>query len=166
MTATTTATLATDFTLQTPSGEPLPLSRWTGHPMLIVNTASRCGFTPQYAALQQLWTDYESRGLVVLGVPSNDFGRQEPGTDAEIGAFCTTRFAATFPLAAKTSVTGPDATPLFRWLANEAGALGKPRWNFFKYLVDRHGHLHEWFASITKPDSAKVRHAIERCLAA
>lgn len=158
-------TSATDFTLQTPSGEPLPLSQWAGRPILVVNTASRCGFTPQYAGLQRLWTEYGPRGLVVLGVPSNDFGGQEPGTDAEIGAFCTTRFAATFPLAAKARVSGPDATPLFHWLAEQAGALGKPRWNFFKYLVGRDGRFRDWFASTTGPDSTKLRAAVERCLA-
>ena len=84
--------LATDFTLSTPDGAPLPLSQYAGRPMLVVNTASRCGFTPQYEGLQRLWVEYENRGLLVLGVPSNDFGGQEPGTDAEIGAFCTARF--------------------------------------------------------------------------
>ena len=158
-------TLATDFTLSTPQGAPLPLSDYAGRPMLVVNTASRCGFTPQYQGLQELWTEYGPRGLVVLGVPSNDFGGQEPGTDAEIGAFCTMRFAATFPLAAKAHVRGPEAVPLFRWLAGEAGVLGQPRWNFFKYLIGRDGRFDTWFASVTKPGSARLRQAVERSLA-
>ena len=155
-------TLATDFTLSTPQGAPMPLSQFAGRPMLVVNTASKCGFTPQYQGLQSLWTEYESQGLVVLGVPSNDFGNQEPGTDAEIGAFCTTRFATTFPLAAKAHVRGPEAIPLFQWLATQAGALGRPRWNFYKYVIAPDGSLARWFSSITKPDARPLRATIER----
>ena len=158
-------TLATDFTLSTPQGAPMPLSQFAGRPMLVVNTASKCGFTPQYQGLQSLWTEYEPQGLVVLGVPSNDFGNQEPGTDAEIGAFCTTRFATTFPLAAKAHVRGPEAIPLFQWLANEAGVLGHPRWNFYKYLISRDGTLATWFGSTITPASSRLRQAIERTLA-
>ena len=158
-------TLATDFTLSTPQGAPLPLSQYAGRPMLVVNTASRCGFTPQYEGLQALWTEYEPRGLVVLGVPSNDFGNQEPGTDDEIATFCTTRFAATFPLAAKAHVRGAEATPLFQWLAQEAGLLGQPRWNFYKYLIARDGTFATWFGSTTTPTSSRLRQAIEATLA-
>ena len=159
-------TLATDFTLATPAGDPLPLSQYAGRPMLVVNTASQCGFTPQYEGLQRLWTEYGDKGLLVLGVPSNDFGGQEPGTDAEIGAFCATRFAATFPLAAKAHVKGRNAVPLFQWLAAEAGALGQPRWNFYKYVIGRDGRLAAWFGSVTKPGSPRLRQAIEHTLAA
>ena len=153
-------TSARDFSLDTPGG-PLDLAQFAGHPILVVNTASLCGFTPQYAGLQALYTEYKPRGLVVLAVPSNDFGRQEPGDPT----VCTTRFATSFPVAAKAHVTGKQAIPLFQWLAQEAGALGRPRWNFYKYLIDRDGSLSTWFGSITKPESTKLRGAIERVLA-
>ena len=153
-------TSAADFSLDAPGG-PLDLRQFAGHPILVVNTASLCGFTPQYAGLQALYAEYKPRGLVVLGVPSNDFGRQEPGDPT----VCTARFATSFPVAGKAHVTGQAAIPLFQWLAREAGALGRPRWNFYKYLIDREGQLATWFGSVTKPSSLRLRAAIERCLA-
>ena len=158
-------TTAFDFTLSTLRGAPLPLSDFAGRPMLIVNTASLCGFTPQYQGLQKLWTDYGDRGLLVLGVPSNDFGNQEPGDADAIGACCNGRFGVTFPIAAKERVKGPAATPLFRWLADQAGFMGQPRWNFYKYVIGRDGQFVQWFGSLTKPEAPRVRITIERCLA-
>jgi len=155
---------AFDFTLQSQAGPPLPLAAYAGRPLLIANTASRCGFTPQYAGLQRVWEAYRDRGLTVLGVPSNDFGAQEPGTDADIGAFCQRNYGVGFPMAAKVPVTGREAHPLFRFLAAEGGVLARPRWNFYKYLVGRDGRLAAWFTSVTKPDAARVRAAIERAL--
>ncbi len=155
---------AFDFTLQGQAGAPLPLAAYAGHPMLIANTASRCGFTPQYAGLQRVWETYKGQGLTVLGVPSNDFGAQEPGTDAEIGAFCQRNYGVGFPMAAKVPVTGPEAHPLFRFLAAEGGALARPRWNFYKYLIGRDGRLAAWFTSVASPDAARVRAAVERAL--
>ncbi len=154
------------LTLPALRGGELHLADYAGHPVLVVNTASLCGFTPQYAGLETLHETYRDRGLVVLAVPSNDFGRQEPGDDASIAATCDARFRITFPVAAKAEVTGPGATPLFRWLAEQAGPLGRPRWNFYKYLLARDGTLHTWFGSVTRPDAPRLRRAVERCLAA
>ncbi len=158
-------TRATDFTLPGLDGHPIALAAYAGRPMLIVNTASLCGFTPHYAGLQNLWEEYGAGGLLVLGVPSDDFGHQEPGDAGSIRQ-CTARFRAGFPLAAKAHVRGPQATPLFRWLAEEAGWLGRPRWNFYKYLIGPDGRLSCWFPSPVRPGSPRLRRAIERCLAA
>ncbi|CUW46637.1 glutathione peroxidase [Novacetimonas hansenii] len=157
-------TCAYDFTLPALSGEPIDLSSLRGKPILIVNTASKCGFTPQYEGLQGLWTTWRSHDLTVLGVPSNDFGAQEPGNAQEIGAFCERNYHVTFPLAAKCHVRGPQATPLFRWLAQQGGFLARPRWNFYKYLIGRDGTLVNWFMSITPPESRRVRMAVERAV--
>ena len=151
-----------DFSLTTLKGEPYPLSALSGRPLLIVNTASQCGFTPQYAGLQKLhdrWGE-TADGLVVIGVPSNDFGQQEPGEAETIGAFCARNFGVTFPLMQKVHVKGRHAIPLFQWLAAEGGFLARPRWNFYKYLIDRQGRLAHWFASTTAPDSEKLARAI------
>ncbi|MBE7620066.1 redoxin domain-containing protein [Komagataeibacter sp. FXV2] len=157
-------TCAYDFTLPALSGEPIDLSTMRGKPILIVNTASKCGFTPQYEGLQGLWTTWRSHDLMVIGVPSNDFGAQEPGTAQEIGAFCERNYHVTFPLAAKCHVRGPQAIPLFRWLAQQGGFLARPRWNFYKYLIGRDGTLVNWFSSITSPESRRVRMAVERAV--
>jgi glutathione peroxidase len=153
--------MAHSFTFAAIDGSPLPLRRFEGRPVLVVNTASACGFTPQYAGLQRLWDTYRDKGLVVLGVPSNDFGRQEPLLEDEIAAFCRRRFAVTFPLAAKTHVTGHKAHAFYKWAESQAGWLGKPRWNFHKYLVDGEGRLVGWFSTITPPDARRLRKAIE-----
>ncbi len=155
-------TTAYDFRLRSLQGAPLDLAAYAGRPMLIVNTASLCAYTPQYAALQNLWEEHEGAGLVVLGVPSNDFGRQEPGAADEIATFCETRYRITFPLTEKVHVRGAAADPLFRWLAREAGLLGRPWWNFTKYLVGRDGKLADWFFCFTPPDTARVKRAVQR----
>ena len=151
-----------DFSLPALDGHTIDLAAHTG-PILLVNTASLCGFTPQSAGLQGLWERYAARGLLLVAVPSDDFGGQEPGDPASIGV-CTGRFGVGFPVAAKAHVRGEHATPLFRWLAAEAGWLGRPRWNFYKYLVGPDGHLVQWFGSTTKPDGPRLRTAIERIL--
>lgn len=152
---------AYDFAFTSIEGEPLPLSAFEGQVVLVVNTASRCGFTGQYADLQSVWQSYRDRGLVVLGVPSNDFGGQEPGTEAEIKTFCEVNFDVDFPMTAKVKVTGGGAHPFYKWAAQELGALAKPRWNFHKYLIGRDGRLTDWFSTPTAPTSRKVRRAIE-----
>ncbi len=119
--------------------------------VLVVNTASQCGFTPQYQGLQRLWQDYRDQGLVVLGVPSNDFGGQEPGSSHDVASFCEINYGVTFPLLDKQHVTGPNAHPLYQWANGQAGALGAPRWNFHKYLIGRDGRLRDWFASTRPP---------------
>jgi len=136
-----------------------------GKVVLVVNTASKCGFTPQYQGLEALWQAYRDRGLVVLGVPSNDFGAQEPGSDAEVVSFCQLNYGVGFPLLSKQVVSGRDAHPLYRWAAERTGPLGVPRWNFHKLLIGRDGTLIDWFASTTAPDAARLRSAIDAALA-
>ena len=159
--ARTTGT-AFDFSLQNLKGGELKLNAFAGKPLLIVNTASKCGFTPQYAGLEEIWKAHKKDGLVVLGVPSNDFAGQEPGTEKEIAAFCETNYGVDFPMAAKVHVAGSKAHPLFKFLATEGGFLAAPRWNFYKYLVGRDGHLKEWFSSFTSPTSDRFKRAVAK----
>jgi glutathione peroxidase len=153
-----------DFELKTLRGQPLPLAEHRGKAVLVVNTASKCGFTPQYKELEAIWQKYRDEGLLVIGVPSNDFAGQEPGNADEIEQFCEINFGVDFPLAEKVHVTGADAHPLFKWLGAEGGFLSKPRWNFYKYVIGRDGKLVDWFASTTAPGSAKVEKAIKKAL--
>lgn len=161
---TASAETAHDFSFTSIDGTPLPLSQFSGKAVLVVNTASACGFTPQYDDLQTLYDDYKDQGLVVLGVPSNDFGGQEPLLADGIKNFCEVNFNITFPLTDKASVRGDDAHPFYQWAAQELGALGKPRWNFHKYLIDPNGMLVQWFATPTSPTSSKVKSAVEKAL--
>jgi len=145
-------------------GRPLKLSDFAGGPILIVNTASFCGFTGQYEALQALYARYRNRGFTIVGVPSNDFGRQEPGTAEEIQAFCTGVYGVEFPLADKQTVHGADAHPFYRWALERLGPGSAPRWNFHKYLVGPDGALVAAFPTQTRPDAPEVIEAIERLL--
>ena len=154
-----------DFTLTGLDGKPMPLEQFKGHPVLLVNTASECGFTPQFEGLEKLWESYKSKGLIVIGVPSNDFGGQEPGVGQEIATFCQKNYGVTFPLADKSVVSGAEAIPVYQWASAQAGFLGKPRWNFHKYLFDKDGKLVEWFASTTEPQSKNVIAAVDAALA-
>ncbi len=163
-TAGTGATSAHDFSFTAIDGAPLPMADFQGKAVLVVNTASFCGFTGQYEALQALYDRFQDRGLVVLGVPSNDFGRQEPGSADEIKEFCEVNYQITFPLTEKQVVSGSDAHPFYRWAGDQVGTMGKPRWNFHKYLVGPDGELVDWFSTVTKPDSSKVVSAIEAVL--
>ena len=144
-------------------GKSIRLAEYAGKPILIVNTASQCGFTPQYAGLQELWTRYRERGLVVLGVPSNDFGGQEPGGSVDIEHTVQTH-GVTFPIAAKANVRGADPHPFYKWAASER-PLEAPRWNFHKYLVGRDGRIASSFPAAVTPTDAKLVAAIERQLA-
>jgi glutathione peroxidase len=155
---------ATDFTLPALKGGDIDMARFKGRPILVANTASLCGFTPQYAGLQRVWEDYRDDGLAVLAVPSPDFGGQEHADPARTAAICDATFHITFPVAAATHVVGPVATPLFRWLSDQAGVAGRPRWNFYKYVIGRDGRLVRWFGSLTRPDGPRVRATIERAL--
>jgi glutathione peroxidase len=146
------------------AGTPLPTADYAGHVVLLVNTASKCGFSPQYRGLEALWRRYRDRGLVVLGVPSNDFGGQEPGSDAEIGGFCQARFDVSFPLASKQIVSGPAAHPLYRFAAAQTGVLGTPCWNFHKILIGRDGRIVDWFSAVSGA-GAKLDRAVEDALA-
>jgi glutathione peroxidase len=146
-------------------GSPLPLSRFEGQVLLVVNTASFCGFTQQYSGLQALYERYADRGLVVLGVPANDFGFQEPGSNADIASFCQGGFNITFSLAEKQTVKGPGAHPFYRWVAETGGAGAAPRWNFHKVLVGADGALIATFPSQVAPMSREMTAAIEAALA-
>ncbi|WP_193171084.1 glutathione peroxidase [Nisaea nitritireducens] len=155
---------AHDFSFVSIEGDPLSMKEYAGQAVLVVNTASFCGFTKQYEGLQTLWERYKERGLVVLGVPSNDFGSQEPGTAAEIKEFCAVNFAVDFPMTEKQVVSGDQAHPFYRWAAKELGTLSKPRWNFYKILIAPDGKAIDWFASTTAPSSAKLIKAVEAAL--
>jgi glutathione peroxidase len=146
-------------------GTELPLSGWAGKPVLIVNTASYCGYTPQYRDLEALWQSYRDKGLVVLGVPSNDFGAQEPGSAAEIKTFCETNYSVDFPLADKVKVLGANAHPFYRWVAQELGEGAAPRWNFHKYLIGPDGTLAGTWPSSVRPTDAAITGEIDRLLA-
>jgi glutathione peroxidase len=152
------------FSFKSLEGKPMPLSQYAGKPMVIVNTASKCGFTPQYKGLEALWQANRDKGLVVLGVPSNDFGGQEPGTHDEIKSFCELRFGVDFPLTEKVAVTGSDAHPLFKWIAEKGGFLGRPHWNFYKYLIGPDGRFVDWYSSITAPQSGRFTKAVEKLM--
>ncbi|CAN5708848.1 hypothetical protein BH11PLA1_BH11PLA1_09290 [soil metagenome] len=154
------------FTLSDIDGKPAPLSAWRGKPLLLVNVASQCGYTPQYAGLEALHEKYASRGLVVVGVPSNDFGGQEPGSAAEIKDFCTSKFGVKFPMMSKVAVSGAKADPLYGFLATQPAPLGgAPKWNFTKFVTDRHGRVIARFDSKVTPDDPRLAAAIEKSLA-
>lgn len=155
-----------DFKLTGIDGKPMRLSQFKGHPVLLVNTASECGYTPQYEGLEKLYLNYKDKGLVIVGVPSNDFGGQEPGKASEIANFCKLNYGVTFPLADKTVVSGEKADPVYVWAGEKAGMLGKPTWNFHKYLFGRDGRFIDWFSTPTKPESEKIVSAVEAALAA
>lgn len=156
-----TGKTAYDFTFDAIDGTPLPMAQFKGKVLLVVNTASQCGFTPQYATLEKLYLQYKDKGLVVLGVPSNDFN-QETGSEKEIKTFCEVNYGVTFPLTSKTSVLGDGAHPFYRWAKEVLGAGAAPKWNFHKYLVDRQGRLVDYFGSMTSPGSGSVTQAVER----
>ena len=160
------AVTAYEFDATALDGSPQPLSDWHGKVLLIVNVASKCGFTPQYAGLEQLWRDYGDKGLVVLGFPCDQFGHQEPGDEAEIMNFCSLTYDVDFPMFAKVEVNGGGAHPLWKWLKDEKGGLlgiGAIKWNFTKFLVGRDGRVRKRYAPTDKPES--LARDIERALA-
>lgn len=152
-----------DFTMNTIDGNPQALSAYKGQVLLIVNTASKCGFTKQYAGLQLLYEKYKARGFTVLGFPANNFMGQEPGTNEEIQQFCTTRYNVTFPMFGKISVKGDNIHPLYAWLTSHPN--GAPvSWNFNKFLIGRDGNLIAHFGSRTAPEAEELAAAIEKAL--
>jgi glutathione peroxidase len=157
---------AHDFAFTSIEGGPLPFHQFDGKAVLVVNTASECGLTPQYAGLQRMYAKYKARGLVVLGVPSNNFGGQEPGSLAQIQTFCATNYRVAFPLTEKVDVVGPQVHPFYRWAAGELGAASAPKWNFHKYLVGPDGRLAGYFASEVAPDAPEITGAVEALLPA
>lgn len=157
-----------DFTLNSIDGQPTPLSSYKGKVVLLVNVASKCGFTPQYTALESVYEKYKDRGLVIVGIPANNFGAQEPGTNQEIKTFCSAKYHVTFPMMAKVSVKGDDITPLYQFLTDKAAhpqTGGEIGWNFTKFLVGPDGKVIARFDSKVEPDSPQVTSAIEKALA-
>ena len=156
---------AFDHGFQAIEGGRMPLAQWRGKVLLVANTASFCGYTRQYEGLQGLWERYREKGLVVIGVPSNDFGAQEPKAESEIQAFCQGAFGVTFPLTTKEVVKGGAAHPFYRWAGAALGAANAPRWNFHKYLVDRKGEKVLAYDTKVTPNDPKLVKEIERLLA-
>jgi glutathione peroxidase len=154
------------FTLPSIDGKPMPLADFKGKVVLMVNVASQCGYTPQYTALEALYEKYKDQGFVIVGFPANNFGAQEPGTNAEIKTFCSRKYSVTFPLYSKVSVKGGDQTALYRYLTKEANpaVAGDIKWNFTKFLVDRSGNVVERFEPAVTPDSKEVVSAVEKLL--
>ena len=157
-------TTAHGFSFTGIDGSPLPLSNLKGKAVLVVNVASRCGLTPQYEGLVALDRAYRERGLVVLGVPSNQFAGQEPGTEAEIQTFCSTTFGVDFPLTAKTEVIGEGAHPFYKWAKAELGEAGEPKWNFHKILIGKDGEPIAGFGSRTEPMDPDLKARVEAAL--
>ena len=151
-----------EFTMNDIDGKPFAMAQLKGKAVLVVNVASRCGYTPQYAGLEALYQKYKSRGLVVVGVPANNFGGQEPGSDTEIKQFCSRTYNVTFPMLSKVSVKGTDITPLYAYLTAAQG--GDVKWNFTKFLVGKDGKAVQRFESKVAPDSAELSAAIEQLL--
>ena len=152
------------FSFPALSGDDVRLAAYTGKPLLVVNTASLCGYTPQYAGLQALWSEFRERGLTVIGVPSNDFGSQEPGGVTEITETAHHQYGVTFPIAAKAAVIGPNAHPFYKWAA-AARPREVPRWNFHKYLIGRDGFIAEVFPSAVDPADTRMKAAVAKALA-
>ena len=153
-----------EFAFRSLSGASMPLERWAGQPLLIVNTASECGYTRQYSKLQSLYEEYRHAGLIVIGIPCNDFGEQEPADEAAIAQFCTTQYGVTFPVTEKLSIIGKNSHPLFIALREEFTSDILPNWNFYKYLFGREGDLLHHWPSNMEPDDPGFRHDIEKNL--
>src|SRR5882672_6441998 len=154
---------AYEFTMNSIDGKATPLANFKGKVTLIVNVASKCGYTPQYAGLEALYEKYKAKGFVIVGVPANNFGGQEPGTNEEIKTFCSRNYNVTFPMMSKVSVKGADKTPLYQYLTSANG--GEIKWNFTKFLIDKKGGIASRFESAVSPESAEMIKAIEQALA-
>jgi glutathione peroxidase len=152
------------FSFPALEGGNIRLAEYTGRPLMVVNTASLCGYTPQYAGLQALWTEFHDRGLMLIGVPSNDFGGQEPGGATEIEETAQHQYGVTFPITAKAVVRGPNAHPFYKWAA-DVRPKDVPHWNFHKYLIGRDGYLADAFPETVEPTDTRVKTAIARALA-
>jgi glutathione peroxidase len=155
---------AHEFSFPGRDGGTIAMADFKGKAVLVVNTASACGYTPQYAGLERLWKDNRERGLVVLGVPSNDFGAQEPGNEAEIKEFCETKYGVDFPMTAKQQVIGGDAHPFYKWIVEQVGEDAAPRWNFHKYLIGPDGELAALWPSDVEPDDPRILKAKDDAL--
>ena len=156
--------LVYDFQFKDLDGTPLKLSEYKGKIIIAVNVASQCGFTKQYEDMQKIWEKYQTKGLVMLGIPSNDFGNQEPGGNEEIKNFCEAKFGITFPMTEKVSVKGQEAHPFYVWAKENHGESAVPKWNFHKIIIDKNGKVAETFSSRINPSSHKFKLAIEKLI--
>ena len=156
--------LAYDFNFYDLDGSPLNLTEYKDKVIVVVNVASQCGFTSQYEDMQKIWEKYQVKGVIMLGVPSNDFGNQEPGSNKEIKNFCEAKFGITFPMTGKVSVKGENAHPFYLWAKANHGKSAIPKWNFHKIIIDKNGKIVDTFASITNPSSKKFITALEKIL--
>ena len=156
--------LAYDFKFKNLDGSDLSLSEYKGKIVVVVNVASQCGFTNQYEDMQNVWEQYQSRGVVMLGVPSNDFGKQEPGSNEDIKNFCEAKFGISFPMTEKVSVKGADAHPFYLWAEKNHGKSAVPKWNFHKIIINKEGKIEKTFSSMTNPSSKKFIEVIENLL--
>ena len=156
--------LAYDFKFNDLDGSPLNLSEYKDKVIVVVNVASQCGFTSQYEDMQKVWEKYQKKGLIMLGIPSNDFGDQEPGNSKEIKNFCEAKFGITFPMTEKISVKGENTHPFYLWAKKNHGKSAIPKWNFHKIIIGKDGKVADTFASITNPSSKKFINALEKAL--
>ena len=152
-----------DFTIESISGETINLSDYKSKVVLLVNTASKCGFTPQYSGLQKIYERYKNDGLVVLGVPTNDFN-QELSKESDVKEFCEIRFGVEFPMSSIQPIRGENAHPIYKWIQANVSVIGQPRWNFHKYLIGKDGKIINWFSSMTSPTSEGLVNQIETAL--
>lgn len=152
-----------EFPMKSIDGKQVSLGDYKGKVLLLVNVASQCGYTPQYAGLQSLYEKYKDKGLVIVGIPANDFGAQEPGSDQEIKQFCSRNYHVTFPMMSKVVVKGSGKTPLYDYLTSQTG--GEVKWNFTKFLIGKDGKIKQRFESAVKPDSGELTGAVEKALA-
>ena len=158
------SSLAYDYKFNNLEGGELNLNQFKNKVIVVVNVASQCGFTNQYEDMQKIWDKYKSRGLIMLGVPSNDFGKQEPGDSNEIKNFCETKFGITFPMTEKVSVKGDNAHPFYMWAKKNYGKSAIPKWNFHKIIINKHGKIEYTFTSFAKPTSKKFISVLEAAL--
>ena len=156
--------LAYDFNFNDLDGSLLKLSQYKNKVIIVVNVASQCGFTKQYEDMQNVWELYQDKGIIMLGVPSNDFGKQEPGSSEEIKNFCEAKFGITFPMTEKINVKGENAHPFYKWARENHGKSAIPKWNFHKIIIGKNGKVIDTFASLTNPSSKKFIKAIEKAL--
>ncbi len=156
--------IAYDFKFNDLDGTVLNLSSYKDKIIVVINVASQCGFTNQYEDMQKIWETYQKKGIVILGVPSNDFGNQEPGNSSEIKNFCEAKFGISFPMTEKVTVKGPDAHPFYLWAKKNYGKSAVPKWNFHKIIIDKNGKIAETFSSITNPSSKKFINALEKLI--
>ena len=156
--------LAHDFEFKDLDGSTLSLSEYKNKIIIVVNVASQCGFTNQYEDMQKIWEKYQTKGVTIIGVPSNDFGNQEPGDNKDIKNFCEAKFGITFPMTGKVSVKGNSAHPFYIWAKENHGKSAIPKWNFHKIIIDKSGKVHDTFSSMTNPSSKKFLKVIEKLL--